>query len=190
MTGTILLLCISYAVVAALLLNFNLATPYAKSLKLSAIVLVSVLYGISWWGFHQIQGWPASAPLPNDFRVLWISVQEPDKQTKSPGHIFYWVRELDEAGLAVGEPRAHSVSWDQDRAEQAQAALEKMEEGELINGKRSRNIVSESNADPSHANEFAGDPSASGSGGGRPEIEFVEVPPPSLPPKGDPPIQP
>ena len=111
MTGAVVLLSIAYAAVAALLLNLNLATRYAWWVKGAAIVLVSGLYAGSWSGLSGLMGWATVATMPEDFRVLWIAMDEPDKATKEPGFIYFWVRELDEAGLPVGEPRAHRVVW-------------------------------------------------------------------------------
>ena len=52
-----------------------------------------------------------------------------------------WVRSLDEAGLAYGVPRAHSIPWSEEAAEAAQEALENLEEGELLNGRMSRDLA-------------------------------------------------
>ena len=73
-----------------------------------------------------------------DVRVLWITIEEPDKAQKEPGSIAMWVRSLDEAGLAYGVPRAHSIPWSEEAAEAAQEALENLEE--LLNGRMSRDL--------------------------------------------------
>lgn len=184
MTGPILMLTLAYAAVAALLLNLNLATRYSGWLKVSAIVVVSALYGFTWAGYQGLLGWASPDPLPAEFRVLWITMDEPDKATGEDGAIYFWVRELDEAGLPAGAPRAHRIRWDEEAAEAAQQALDRIDGGELLNGRLSRNVVAEAAETRPAGADYAGDPTAGGGGATRPEFEFFRVPPPSLPPKG------
>ena len=185
MTEAIVLLSLAYAATAGLLLNLNLATKYALWIKGLSIVVVTGLYVGSWAGYHGITGWATSEPMPDEFRVLWITMDEPDKVTGEPGAIFFWVRELDEAGLPMGEPRAHTVAWSEDSAEAAEEALEQMEEGQLLNGRLGRNVVTERDASEAGL-EYAGEQSVTGQGGERPNFEFIRVPPPALPPKSIP----
>ncbi|MDH3641460.1 MAG: hypothetical protein OES38_05155 [Gammaproteobacteria bacterium] len=183
MIGPILVLTLAFAATAALLLNLNLATRYSRVVKGAAIIVVSVLYAGSWYGYQGLLGWASPDPLPETFRVLWITMDEPDKATDGPGAIYFWVRELDEAGLPVGVPRAHRIAWNEESAEAAQEALERMEDGELLNGRMSRNMVAEDQTRAEDGADYAGDPSISGDGGLLPEFEFTRVPPPSLPAK-------
>ena len=182
MTAAVVLLSIAYAAVAALLLSLNLATRYAVWVKVLAILLVTGLYGATWAAWNGMLGWATPAALPMEFRVLWITMDEPDKRTHEPGAIFFWIRELDEAGLPIGAPRAHRIPWSEDAAETAQAALNELEEGELLNGRLGRNLVGEGET-PNDQADYAGDSSVTGAGGERPQFEFLRVPPPSLPPK-------
>lgn len=185
MTGTLVVLSLTYAAVAALLLNLNLATRYAWWIKATSIVLVTAFYLGTWSGLQGMTGWATRAAMPEEFRVLWIAMDEPDKVTGSAGSIYFWVRELDEAGLPIGQPRAHAVEWNEESAEAAQEAIEQMEEGELLNGRLGRNVVTERDASESGL-EYAGEQSVSGTGGERPNFEFIRVPPPALPPKSVP----
>ncbi|MEQ8859676.1 MAG: hypothetical protein RIC56_13610 [Pseudomonadales bacterium] len=183
MSGVVLVLALSYVAVAALLLNLNLATPYRPWIKFSAIALVSALYLASWQGLHGLLGWASPDPLPDEFRVLWITIDEPVVDSTEPGGIFFWVRRLDEAGLPIGAPRAHRIPWGEDAAEAAQDALQRMNEGELLNGRMGRNLVQEAASDDSGA-DYIGEGSVTGDGGATPDFEFVRVPPPALPAKG------
>ena len=185
MTGSVILLSIAYAAVAALLLNLSLATRYAGWIKGASVLLVTGLYVGSWSGLNGLMGWATPAVLPEEFRVMWIAMDEPDKKTRESGHIYFWVRELDEAGLPMGAPRAHRIIWSEDAAEAAEEALKQIEEGELLNGRLSHNLVSQQK-EVEEGVEYAGDPSVSGTGGERPNFEFVRVPPPALPPKSVP----
>lgn len=185
MTGSVILLSVAYAAVAALLLNLNLATRYAVWVKGLSVLLVTGLYLGSWNGLNGLMGWATPAAMPDEFRLMWIAMDEPDKKTREPGSIYFWVRELDEAGLPIGAPRAHRVVWSEEAAESAEAALKEIEEGELLNGRLSRNLVSDQE-EVEPGVEYAGDQSVSGTGGERPNFEFIRVPPPALPPKSVP----
>lgn len=186
MTGAILALTLAYVAVAALLLCLNLATRFAPWIKGCAVVMVTALYASAWFGYQGLLGWASPAPLPETFRVLWITADEPDKETGAPGTIFFWVRELDEAGFPVGVPRAHRIPWDEASARAAQEALEKLEEGEQLNGRLTRGVVDAGEGRPEAPRGYAGEQSVTGAGGRRPDFEFVRVPPPALPPKSVP----
>jgi hypothetical protein len=186
MTTVIVILSLAYAAVAALLLNLNLATPWSGAVKIGAIVLVSGLYVGTWQGHQGLLGWATPDAMPEEFRVHWITIDEPDKQTGADGSIFFWVRELDQAGLPVSEPRAHRVPWDQATAEAAQAALETLEKGEPLNGRMSRQVMVEEEPLPQEGLDYQGAPTLSGSDGFRPQFEFSRVPRPKLPPKSVP----
>ena len=89
-------------------------------------------YGVLWadvdWPSKHL-GLATSDQMPDQFRVLWITIDEPNKVTREHGGIYFWVRELDEAGIPYGIPRAYHVPFTAEAAEEAQAALGKMEEG-------------------------------------------------------------
>jgi len=175
-TAAVLLLSLCYAATAALLLNLNLATRHSAAVKLTAIALVTALYAGAWYGHREMTGWPTAQPLPAEFRVYWLMVEDPDKTSGDPGAIFFWVRTLDEAGFPVGPPRAHRIPWSEAAAKAAQSALEQLDGGELLNGRMTRDALQQSDQ------EYAGD-IVDGPSGQAPGFEFTRVPPPSLPPK-------
>lgn len=184
MTGVIVAITVAYVAVAALLLNLNLATRWGGVVKACAIVLVTVFYAVAWRGHLGLLGWATTAPLPDEFRLHWITIDEPDKATGADGTIFFWVRELDRAGLPRGAPRAHRVRWDEQTAEAAEEALVELEGGKPLNGRMSRQVVDpDARPPPVEGVDYRGDPTASASGGERPRFEFSRVPPPALPPK-------
>ena len=133
MMESLLFLGASYAVVAALLVALCVNLAGRRSLKIALITLVSVFYGLTWIGHQNTLGWPTSEQMPDQFRVLWITIDEPNKVTQDMGGIYFWVRELDEAGIPQGVPRAYHVPFTAQAAEEAQAALGKMEEGKVMN---------------------------------------------------------
>ncbi len=173
-----LLLALAYAAVAALLLNLGLASPWDPRLKAAAVVAVSLLYGGSYLGVRSLQGWPTSQSTPENFRVHWIAIDEPDKSSATDGAIYFWLRELDDGNLPTGEPRAHVLPFDAETAEAAREALEVLENGKQVNGRITLGIL-----DPAdEASPDAPRPLARGEGqlGGdeaRLVFEFREVPP-------------
>ncbi len=182
-TGQVLLLSLSYVVVAALLLHLNLTSPRRRAVKFLAIVMVSALYLGAWYGWRGMSGWASSEPVPDEFRVLWITIDEPDKATRKPGAIFYWLRALDRAGLPIGEPRAHRVAYSEAAAVAAEQALAAIDEGQLLNGRTSRNLLKKS--DERVVGDLPDDVGGSeGEGADGPvNLTFLRVPPPDLPPK-------
>jgi hypothetical protein len=184
MTGSVLLLTLAYVALTALLLNLNLATRHPSRVKALAILLVTGLYVASWYGYRGLTGWASVEALPETFRVHWLMIEDPNKQLDTPGAIYFWVRELDAAGFPVGEPRAHRVPWSESAARQAESARARMEEGELLNGRLSRNVLDTEDAlEPTQNFAGAGGPPAAAD----PGFEFSRVPPPALPPKSPPP---
>ena len=183
MMTSMLILSLAYALVAALLLTLCITLPGKRGLKISLIALVSVFYAVTWIGHQSMLGWPTSEDMPVDFRVLWITIDEPDKVTREPGGIFFWVRALDEAGIPKGTPRAHRIPFTQEAAEEAQAAIGKMEEGDVMNGTLSRNSVRDKDQQERDGNRYEGTELVSGDDGFRPMFELRAVNPPTLPPK-------
>ena len=39
-------------------------------------------YVFTWMGYKQILGWPSTQVIPDEFRLVWVSIDEPDKFTK------------------------------------------------------------------------------------------------------------
>lgn len=183
MTTSLLLLSVSYALIAALLLALCISLPGRRFLKIVLIGSVSVFYVVTWLGHQSMLGWPTAEQMPDHFRVLWITIDEPDKAGDDEGGIFFWLRALDKAGLPQGTPRAYFTPFTEQAAEEAQAALGKIEGGELVNGSVSRNLLQKSDEKPDNENAYRGTDNVSGEDGGTPLFELRPVPPPTLPAK-------
>ena len=175
-----LLLTISYVVVAALLLIFCFYTSFSRKIKLVAIIALSIFYIISWNGFLGILGWPTSEELPENFNISWVVIQEPNKRKTNEGGLFLWIREIDHSNKPIGDPRSYKLIWNEENHKKAQEALHKLKEGEQLNGRKSYGVLNKENkGKKSNAYEIQeGEPEQ-----GRPSFEFVEIPPPDLPPK-------
>ena len=76
------LLVLSYVAIAALLLNWNVSVKAPLLLKVAAIVLVTACYAFTYFGLREMQGWPTRGALPEHFRLHWIVVDDPDKDTE------------------------------------------------------------------------------------------------------------
>ncbi len=179
-------LSLAYAIIVALLLNLGLASRWGLAVKLGAIVVASGFYVAAFEGHKQLMGWATSAVMPERFRLHWITIEEPDKASRSPGGIFFWISELDAAGLAAGEPRAHRLPWDAATAQAAEDALAALNEGEPLNGFISRGAIDAAEDADGRGENVGGSANPSGDDGARPSFEFRRVPPPALPPKPPP----
>lgn len=179
-------LSLAYALIVALLLNLSLASRWGLAVKLGAIVIASGFYIVAFEGHKQLMGWATSAVMPEQFRLHWITIEEPDKASRSPGSLFFWISELDAAGLVASEPRAHRLPWDEATAQAAEDALAELAEGEPLNGIISRGAIA-AEENPAGQRESGGRlANPSGDDGPQPSFEFRRVPPPSLPPKAVP----
>ena len=182
MIAAALALTVAYAAVAALLLHLNLRTRLPMLVKSGALLVVTALYFGAWQAQQALLGWATPAALPEDFRLQWLTVEEPDKAAGEDGVIYFWVRELDAAGFPAGPPRAHRVPWDEATAEAAQAALAQLQEGEPLNGTFTRQAVV-ATAEPQDAPARDGAVQGTTTNAERPRFEFRRAPRPTLPAK-------
>ena len=183
---------LSYVALAVLLLSLNLASRWHWGIKASAIALTTAFFGISYASITGLVGWPTGARLPERFQLDWGTVVEPDKLNGSPGAIYLWVEALDEGNLPSGVPRAFRVPYNRDLADRIVHARERIEQGAEQAGTARDVDVPESPPDqdrrlagtPPRDNEpgTSGDPTAFIQH--MPAIEFQDMPPPALPPKG------
>jgi len=181
-TSAILWLTLAYVTVAALVLTVSLANLYSLRVKVALICVVSSLYASAWFGWQTITGWPTSQPLPENFRVLSITIDERRKKDKTPSSIYYWVRALDSAGLPTGKPRAFRKPWSERLAEEAEQAIAEMAGGDTLNGTVSRSLLS-TESESSPLSDYAGERSITCNTDKTITIEFKQAPRRLLPPK-------
>lgn len=180
-----LLLFVAYVSVAVLLLNLNIASRWSLPVKLGAVAVVSVLYVATWFGLGALRGWATDEPMPDEFRLNWVQVNEPDKATGNPGTIYYWVRELDADGQPAAEPRSFVVPFDPVTASDAVKAQEELMSGAKMNGYLTRSLITPEQGQAEEADR-AGGSGAGSEGTEAVRFEFRAAPAPSLPPKGVP----
>lgn len=175
-------LALAYAATVALLLHLNLRTRLPALVKFASVALATALYFGAWQAQKALLGWATPESLPDEFRLQWLTVEEPDKATGNGGYIYFWVRELDAAGLPEGPPRAHRMPWDEPTAAAAEAALARLQEGEPLIGALSRQAIAPPTDEPQRG-EAAPQSGRAAANAERPRFEFRRAPPPALPPK-------
>lgn len=175
-------LLLAYVSIAVLLLLALRSARLPAWSKLSLAALVSLFYFVTWMGLRGLLGWPSPETLPNDFRLVWVHVEEPESPDADDGGIYYWLRQLDAAGIPSGPPRAYVRPFTIPEAIAAEAAAARLQEGELLNGRQSRSALTanENNKEQDASGErSADDPDDSAAL----FFEFFEVAPPTLPEK-------
>jgi hypothetical protein len=135
-------------------------------------------------------GWPAITNPPSRFQVLATRLVEPDKFVGTEGALFIWLEELDENNVPLGVPRAYRLPYEDATARQVEQVQERLDAGEEIMG-----VVDETDADQVRPEkirlgETRDNPELSAAMDTVPfmsdglSIEFQELPPVTLPPKG------
>ena len=176
-----LFLILAYLVVTTLLLCFYFYSEFSRLTKNLSVLLVTLFYFYTWFSVEGLLGWPSQQEMPSQFRVLWIDVNEPDTGDSEDGDIYFWIKELNKADQPYGKPRAYSIKWSEENAKKAEEAITKMEDGGILNGNISRNILTgDQEKSEGSANEKEG---TSSTEEGEPTFQFKEVSPPVLPTK-------
>jgi hypothetical protein len=183
---------LSYVVLAVLLLSLNLASRWHWGVKASAIGITTAFFAISYASIAGLVGWPSEARVPSRFQLDWGTVVEPDKLNGSPGSIYLWIETLDENNVPAGTPRAFRVPYSRELAERIGHARERIEQGTDQVGTARDLDIRES--PPDQDRQLAGTARRQNDEGSpgdptafiqhMPAIEFADMPPPALPPKG------
>ena len=111
MFSSIVLLSIAYAVLAILLLNVGFFSRIRLGWKLGLCLLTGCFLFIHFSTLRELLGWPTGAPLPEKFLLIAAEINEPDKETGTPGNIYVWATEIVDR-TPVGKPRAYEVEYD------------------------------------------------------------------------------
>ena len=170
----------AYVLIALLVLVALRQQGLPPGVKLGLAAVTCLFYFVTWFGIEKLLGQPSPSPLPSEFRVIWIHIDEPEGDKK--GAIYYWLRSLDSAGMPIGPPRAHQRPYSIPEAIAAEAANQKLQDGELLNGRQSRAAISSSDK---KEKDTSGNQATDGTPQGTAALyfEFFEVAPPTLPEK-------
>lgn len=134
MSWSIAGLVLSYVALAILLLSLNLASLWRWGIKATAIIVVTIFFGVSYRTIDGLLGWPTTNHLPIRFNLLSTHVAEPNQRTADPGHIYLWVADIDENNVPSSLPRSYQLSYSKALAEKIRKAQEKLDHGGEVMG--------------------------------------------------------
>ena len=170
-----------------------------KAGVISFVLYFCISVGLS---LGSLLGWPAGQPLPEEFKVHWIQIKEPNKRTGSEGSIYVWATSLGKYYKEDGwdgwrrmfvffknydptEPRAYRVNYSREMHERAEGALGKIMRGESVGGKNKGKGEGEGEGEGEDkgTGKNGGGKKGGGSLSKSDDIIFHELPPTKLPDK-------
>ena len=126
MTSNVVAISLGYAALGVLLLGIGLAARIAWWIKAAAIVVTSAFFVVVFFATNGLLGWPARAPLPARFQLLWTRVVEPDVRTGDAGAVYLWVEETDENNVPSGTPKSYRLPYSRSLADRSDAARDEI----------------------------------------------------------------
>jgi hypothetical protein len=132
-TGAVLGLVASYAVLAMLLLSLNLKSAWHWAIKAAAIALTAGFFVVAFLAIEALLGWPTEAQPPAQFQLHAALVLEPDRN-HSRGAIYLWLSPRASDGDVTGPPRAHALPYSRELHEATERAQRRLREGQRIEG--------------------------------------------------------
>jgi len=145
MNSEIFFIIICYAILAFLLVLFNLRTTFHWIIKSSMIIVTTTFCVLTYDSFKNLIGWPSNDNLPDRFRLVAAQIYEPNALINSEGSIFLWITDMNDlAGLST--PRSYSVRYNKEVHEKISKALVSLKNGvpqmgENVNENK-KNIIS------------------------------------------------
>jgi hypothetical protein len=133
-TGAVLGLVASYAVLAVLLLSLNLKSAWHWTIKAAAIALTAGFFVVAFVAIEALLGWPTEAPPPAQFQLHAALVLEPNRGEGSAGAIYLWLSPRDAEGNISEPPRAHALPYSRTLHEQTARAQARLQEGRPVEG--------------------------------------------------------
>jgi hypothetical protein len=134
MTGAVLGLVASYAVLALLLLSLNLKSAWHWTIKAVAIALTAGFFVVAFVAIEALLGWPTEARPPTQFQLHAALVLEPNRRAGSAGAIYLWLSPQDAQGNITGRPRAHALPYSRALHEQTARAQARLQDGQPVEG--------------------------------------------------------
>ncbi len=112
-SSQLLLLALTYALLAFLLLVLCLATRWHWSLKAAMVLVVSGFFIFNSQTLRGLSGWPAEDSLPEKFVLLSAVFDEPSPARDHPGNIFIWVNPMKD-NQPLEMPRVFRLPYEKD----------------------------------------------------------------------------
>ncbi|MBC6496802.1 MAG: hypothetical protein GDA54_00540 [Alphaproteobacteria bacterium GM7ARS4] len=135
---SILILSISYTLVACVLVIIHMRTSLHWGIKSSLTLGMALFYIMHYYGLKQLPGWPSHEELPSEFRLVAAQIYEPNPITQHPGHIYLWVSSMhDDIGLST--PQAFVLDYNGTLHTNINQALNRMKSGKPQLGTTSEN---------------------------------------------------
>ncbi len=175
-------LSIGYALLGALLLALIIASPYAKSLKLSMIILLSLFYVATYRNFHNMRGWAVPERPEANFKLHWAVVEEPNKALGEKGAIYILGQKIGALGLLEQAPRLYEVPFDPELAQQIEEAKSEIEDGNPLEATLTIKAVDRDLDKPEETDQREGQYGEDREAN-QLVLTFRDIPRPDLPPK-------
>lgn len=171
MNEVLVTLTLAYLMVIGLLLLVLINSPIRWWFKWLLIVIVSGFGWVSYLGWKESQGWPATVAAPDKFLLHFAVIEEPDEGAGTEGAIYLWLTDLYQNELAA-EPRAYRLPYEQAMHAKVESAMRRAKAGNLQLG------IRKGGDDLPEVKQYRkelGDHAL--------DLEFVPVPDPELPEK-------
>jgi len=110
---------------------------HARWLLTTVLLALPLFYVGHYFLLQQMQGWPSTAPVPQQFQLLAFDITEPDPNMDRAGQILLWI----DAGHG-NQPRVHRLAYHKDLHQELAAAGKRQAKGRPQIGVRSAQTVS------------------------------------------------
>lgn len=200
--GTIVI----YGLLALLLLSLNVFSLWRWWVKAGVTIITGVVFVAAYIVIAGLVGWPSESQLPPRFKLLNSQIEEPDKTSGKPGHIYLWVEEVDEHQVVISAPRAYAMPYTTETTKGVTKSQEMLDQGQTVLGEAKTQVTqtsdkpAESSGSPAddltaergQTNQSAGGQSKNAAAGGifgfpgGQTVNFSAMPPVDLPTKPPP----
>lgn len=124
MNNALLLLSISYVLLAVFVIWSIFGKRFSAIQKIMISLLLPLVYFLHWSGLQQTKGWPSDQTLPTKFELISADIVEPNQSKKIKGNIHLWIRPTDN-----GAPRAYILPYTRELHKRLFEARQRIAEG-------------------------------------------------------------
>jgi len=142
MNNYLLLIGISYALVAMFIVWVGFYKGFGTKSKIVISTILPLIYFLHWMGLQQSKGWPSNQTLPTQFELISADVVEPNQSKQIDGNIYLWVRPNED-----GAPRAFILPYTRELHQRLFEAKQRSAQGRMQLGKLSGSNSREAGAD-------------------------------------------
>ncbi len=115
-----------FVALTVLLLNLNIESGWSWRVKAGAIVATMLSVATAYFAVVGLLGWPTRESIPDNVKMLFADVVEPQKGADDEGAIYLWVKPI---GRSKAQPRAYELPYDPEFHEMVIAAMERAGNG-------------------------------------------------------------